>query len=234
MAIKPAGLLDRHFYFILSLIIAGVLISGFSRTIGPRLFHPSAQLPFVLYVHAIIFAGWIVLFIAQTALIGTRNVTLHRKLGLYGIALGIAIPIVGVPTAIAMGRFHMQRGDTDVAAFLAIQLYDMIAFTVPFGLAIYFRRKLEVHRRLMLIATCALTGAAFGRLIPATAPDEWIYAGIDVFILLGVGRDLMATHRVHPVYLYGFPAMLVGQTIAMYLDVERSPGWLVIAHRLIG
>lgn len=234
MAIKRASLLDRHFYFILSLIIAGVLIAGFSRTIGSRLFHPSAQPPFILYVHAAIFAAWIVLFITQTALVGTRNVTFHRKLGSYGIGLGIAIPIVGVATAIAMGRFHVQQGATDVEPFLAIQLFDLVAFTIPFGLAIYFRMKPELHRRLMLIATCALTGAAVGRLIPATAPDAWIYAGVDAFILLGVGGDLIATHRIHPVYLYSFPALIVGQAIALYLDMGPSQGWLAIAHRLIG
>ena len=40
----------------------------------------------------------------------------------------------------------------------------MTAFTVPFALAVYWRRKLEFHRRLFLIATCALTSAAFARL----------------------------------------------------------------------
>lgn len=44
----------------------------------------------------------------------------------------------------------------------------------------------------MSIATCGLTAAVFGRLIPATAPDEWIYAGVDALILLSVGRDLIA------------------------------------------
>jgi hypothetical protein len=236
MAIKPAGLLDRSFYFILSLIIAAVVISGFSRTIGARLFHPAVQPPLVLWVHGVIFTGWIVLFITQTALISTRNVRVHRKLGWWGIALGAAIPIVGAATAIAMGRFHVQQGRNDVeeGTFLVIPLWDIVAFTVLFGLAIYFRRRPEFHRRLMLIATCALTGAAIGRLIPATAPDEWIYLGVDALILLGVGRDWIATHRVHAVYSYGFPALLAGQTITLYLDVTHSPGWLAIAHRLIG
>jgi len=36
-------------------------------------------------------------------------------------------------------------------------------FAVPVALAIYWRKKPEFHRRLMLIASCALADAAFGR-----------------------------------------------------------------------
>ena len=39
----------------------------------------------------------------------------------------------------------------------------MTSFTVLFWLAIYWRKKPEFHRRLVLIATCALTSAGFGR-----------------------------------------------------------------------
>lgn len=221
----------------MSLIIAGVVAAGFSLTISARLFHPSSPRPIILYVHAALFSGWIVLFITQTALIWTRNVKLHRKLGLRAIPLGVAIPIVGVWTALAMGRLHVQHrdmGDTDAAQFLIVSLYDMVAFTIPFACAVYWRKKPEFHRRLMMIATCALTSAAIGRLIPVTASDEWIYIGVDLLILLVVGCDFMATKRIHPVYLYGLPALLLGQTITLYLDLSRSREWLAIAHRLIG
>ena len=237
LAVGQPSPLDRRFYFIMSLIIAGVVAAGFSLTISARLFHPSSPRPIILYVHAALFSGWIVLFITQTALIWTRNVKLHRKLGLRAIPLGVAIPIVGVWTALAMGRLHVQHrdmGDTDAAQFLIVSLYDMVAFTIPFACAVYWRKKPEFHRRLMMIATCALTSAAIGRLIPVTASDEWIYIGVDLLILLVVGCDFMATKRIHPVYLYGLPALLLGQTITLYLDLSRSREWLAIAHRLIG
>ena len=88
--------------------------------------------------------------------------------------------------------------------------------------------------RLMLMATCALTSAAIGRLIPPSWPDEWIYVGVDALIFLAVGRDLIVTRRLHQVYRYGIPALLFGQIIAMYLDVSGSQGWLALAHKLIG
>jgi hypothetical protein len=237
LAVSPPSPLERRIYFIMSLIIAGVVAAGFSRTIGARLFHPSSPRPIILYVHAALFSGWIVLFITQTALIWTRNVKLHRKLGLRAIPLGVAIPIVGVWTALAMGRLHVQQKDmedTDAAEFLIVSLYDMVSFAIPFACAVYWRKRPEFHRRLMMIATCALTSAAIGRLIPVTASDAWIYIGVDLLILLVVGCDFIATKRIHPVYLYGLPALLLGQTITLYVDLSRSREWLALAHRLIG
>jgi hypothetical protein len=231
---RRASPLDRYFYFILSLIIAGVVIAGFSRTVGARLLHPSMPPPVILYVHAAVFASWVALFITQTALIAGRNVRIHRKLGAFAIPLGVSIPILGVATAIVMGRLRMQRGDADAALFLAVALNDMVAFSALFGLAVYWRRRPEFHRRLMFMATCALTAAAFGRLIPASASDVWIYLGPDVLILMGIARDMVAMHRPHPVYYYAFPAVLLVQASALYMDVGRSPAWLAIAHRLIG
>jgi hypothetical protein len=106
---------DHSFYFVMSLVVVLVVVYGFSRTINAGLIHPPSPQPLVLYFHAAIFTGWVVFFIVQSALVRARNVKLHREPGWFGIALGVAIPIVGVATAIAMGRLRMQEGRTDAA-----------------------------------------------------------------------------------------------------------------------
>jgi hypothetical protein len=40
LRVKRMGLLDRPFYFCMSLLIGVVVIYGFSRTVGPKLIHP--------------------------------------------------------------------------------------------------------------------------------------------------------------------------------------------------
>ncbi|HEX2712019.1 MAG TPA: hypothetical protein VHM88_07325, partial [Candidatus Acidoferrales bacterium] len=86
----------------------------------------------------------------------------------------------------------------------------------------------------ILMATCSLTGAAFGRFNTFFMPPNWLYVGVDFLILLGVTRDLIATKRVHPAYLYGLPAMMFGQIVAMHAYLGASPLWLRIAHRVLG
>ena len=233
-AATPTSRLAAYFYCVLSVVIAGVVVYGFSQTIDAKLIHPLNPPPRVLYFHAAIFGGWVVLLVIQSALIRTANVKLHRKLGLAGLALGIAIPVVGVATGVAMARFNTQHGSTDEAQFLIVPFYDMVAFSIAFGLAVFWRKRPEFHRRLMLIASCGLTIAAFNRFPAFIVPPNWGYAGVDLLILFGVARDLIVTGRVHPVYLYGLPALVLGQIMTMYTYLTSFPGWMKIAHRLIG
>jgi hypothetical protein len=232
---KGAGLPDSRFYFFMSLLIALVVVYGFSRTIDKNLIHPAVPRPPILYVHAVVFSGWLVFFILQSVLIRTHNVKMHRRTGWYGALHGIAIPLVGFPTAVVMGRFHLHiLRDTEAVADLLIPFWDMVAFTVPFALAVYWRKKPELHRRLMLLATCALTAASFGRFPPQVLPPVVFYAGVDLLILLGALRDLIVNKRIHRVYAIGFPAVLVAQIVVMYAVVSGFPPWVKVARMILG
>jgi hypothetical protein len=68
----------------MSLLIAVVVAFGFSQTIDMNLIHPSIPRPFLLYVHAAVFTGWLVFFILQSALVRTSNVRIHRAVGAFG------------------------------------------------------------------------------------------------------------------------------------------------------
>jgi hypothetical protein len=97
---KSSGLLVNYFYFLMSLLIAAVVIYGFSRQLATRLLHPPHPKPFLLSIHAVIFSAWVIFYIVQSSLVRTGNVRTHRKVGWFGVALGIAIPIIGAITAV--------------------------------------------------------------------------------------------------------------------------------------
>lgn len=234
LGLTRAGLFDHSFYFMMSLLVSVVVVYGFSHTVNANLIHPPSQRPMVLYFHAVIFTGWVVFFIVQSALIRARNVKLHRQLGWFGLGMGISISFVGVATAVAMMRLRMREGRADAAQFLIVPLFDMLAFSVAFGLGFCWRRKPEFHRRLMLIATCSLTAAAFGRFPITLLPKNWFYAGVDALILLGIMRDLLVAKRIHAVYLYGLPLLMLGQAATIYALVSRWPVWTRIAHAILG
>ena len=231
---KRGSLLEKYFYFFMSILIIVVVVYGFSFTVGKNLIHPAVPPPLILYVHAAVFPGWLVFFILQSGLVRTHNVQWHRQIGWFGMALGITIIVVGVSTAITMARFNtvqLHSGDED--SFLMIPFFDMVCFTTTFALAIYCRKKPEFHRRLMLIATCALTAAAFGRFPERLLPHEFFYAGVDALILLGVVRDLMVNRTVHRVYLYALSAFTVGQTVVTYTAFHQLRYWQKIAHTIL-
>jgi hypothetical protein len=228
----PVALLRQNFYFFMSLLIAVVVVYGFSHTIGHNLLHASPIPPFILTIHAIVFPGWVLFFTLQTALVRSRNVRLHRTLGWFGVALATGILIIGFLTAVGMDRFFLQRlHDTEVPAFLIIQVMDLLCFAIPFTLAVSWRRRPEFHRRLMLIGSCALTDAAFGRF--PLLPLLYAPAGVDALIFLGILRDLIVDRRVHKVYLYAFPLLIVVQVFCMQTYVHASPWWVRIGNAIL-
>ncbi len=218
----------------MSLLIAATIAYGFSHTVDKNLIHPSPPRPAILYLHAAVFTGWLIFYIFQSLLVRTRNVRLHKQAGWFGVALGAAIPIVGAATSIVMARFNAaQLHSTDAEPFLIVPLFDMVCFTTTFALGIYWRTRPEYHRRLLLIASCALTAAGFGRFPASILPPPFFYAGVDILILLGVVRDLVVNKRIHPIYLYALPAFIASQTFVTYTMTHLSPWWLKIAHALV-
>jgi hypothetical protein len=230
---KRSSLLDNYFYFSMSLLVAAVVVYGFSHTVDQNLIHATPPRPWILWAHGIVFSGWLAFFIFQSALVRTHNVKVHRRTGWFGAAMGALIPVLGISTAVVMDKFNFALFHAPKAKlFFSVQSWDMIAFTIPFWLAVYWRRKPEYHRRLVLVATCALTAAGFGRF--PFLPIWGFYAGVDALILLGVARDLIVNRRIHVVYRYALPLFVVGQIVAVQLWTRHPEWWVRLTNAIIG
>lgn len=229
----PARLLDRYFYFAMSLAILALVTVMFSRTVPGRLFHPRVQPPYIVWVHGVVFYGWVLFFILQSSLVKIRKVRWHRTLGWFGAGLGVSVLVLGVSTTIAMHRFEfntLHQGQRAIVS-ISIPLWDMVCFAVAFAAAILWRKKIEYHRRLMLVATCILTAAAWGRMHSVLLPGFWFYAGVDFLIVLGMARDLLVTRRVHRVYLITLPVLVVGQIVIA--QITHTAWWTRVASRIL-
>lgn len=229
--------LIQYFYFCMSLLVAAVVVYGFSHTVNDRLIHATPPRPLLLWIHGAVFSGWVAIFVFQSALVRVHKVKLHRLTGWFGAAFGVLIPVLGIWTAIIMSRFRIAHFHQDgIKPFFVISALDMISFGIPFWLAIYWRRKPEFHRRLVLIATCALTNAAFGRfpMMPHTLSFEISFAGVDALILLGVVRDWIVNRRIHNVYRYALPIFIACQIFAVRLAFHPPTWWVNATNAIIG
>ena len=211
LAKRRGGLLEQYFYFLMALLIPAIVVLGFSTTINQNLIHPAIPRPFILYVHATVFSGWLPVF-SRAVRSGTHAQREVAPLDRLVWSCVWRVDPQQLPTAIAMAHFNIDQLHREhVESFLMIPLWDMVAFTGAFALAIYWRQKPEYHRRLVLIATCALTAAAFGRFPPSVLNPNFFYAGVDLLIILGVLRDWIVAKKIHPVYLYALPMLVIGQ-----------------------
>jgi len=226
--------LSRYFYLVMSLVLAALVILGFSRTVNIFLFHANPPRPLLLWIHGAAFSTWIVFFIAQSALVRSRKVSVHRALGWFGAALAALMVVLGIAVAVVMTRFDtvvlQQKG---VEAFLSVPFLDMLLFGSCIAMAIYWRTKPEYHRRLVFIASCLLMDAAIGR-FEFMFNHSLFYAALDCLILLGVARDWVVDKRVHKVYLYALPSLIVVQSLAIYAWRINPKWWQAITQAIVG
>jgi hypothetical protein len=228
------GLVDKYFYFAMSLVVAAIVVWGFSHTVDQNLFHAAVPRPLLLWFHGGAFSAWVLFFIFQSALVRTRNVKWHRFFGWFGLGLAAVMVPLGVATSIVMGRFDIHTLHAPgVDAFMIDPWYDMVAFAALFSLAVLWRKKPEFHRRLIFIATCGLLDAAFGRIDYIFNHNLYFWC-LDGVILLGVLRDLVVNGRIHKVYLVTLPVLIVCQMFVVHTYASASGWWVRIADRILG
>ena len=225
--------LSRYFYLCMSLVLAALVIVGFSRTANANLFHANPPRPLLLWMHAAVFSMWVVFFIAQSALVRARKVSVHRLLGWFGAGLAAVMVVLGCIIAVVMARFDtvvLHQKDAD--AFLSIPFGDMIVFGSCIAMAIYWRKKPEFHRRLVFIASCQLMDAALGR-FDFIFNHNLFYLVLDCLIALGMVRDWVVDKRVHKVYLYALPSLIVLQSLAIYTWRIDPKWWQAITQAIL-
>ncbi|HZW80745.1 MAG TPA: hypothetical protein VFF50_09760, partial [Candidatus Deferrimicrobiaceae bacterium] len=179
------------------------------------------------------FSLWIAFYIFQSALVRTHNVKWHRFFGWFGVGLASLMVALGFTIAVIMGRFNAVQLHHPQPTFLSVPFFDMAVFGLLFALAIYWRKKPELHRRLLFLATCALLDAPFGR-FDFLSNHNLYYPCLDLVILLGVGRDLLVDRRLHTVYRYALPLLIVGQSLAKYLYRAAPAWWLGMTKTILG
>ena len=226
---------DGLFFSGMALASALMLFLGFL----PSYFNRSAEFPPLtpLYqLHGAVFTTWIVLLVAQTALVAQGRSDIHRKLGVAGAVLAAVVFIVGVAVSVETLRRRggPPGGDlNEEIKFFAIPLGDIIVFAVLVGVAVLQRQQSDTHKRLMLLATISLLTAAVGRFLRQVgmggAPN--LFYGTDALVLALVIYDLFSRGRVHPATLWG-GAMVVGFKPLLFYAVTVTPPWLALTDAL--
>ncbi|HEX7759257.1 MAG TPA: hypothetical protein VF459_07140 [Caulobacteraceae bacterium] len=203
----------RRFYLAQSIVMALIIVAGFSQTVPNDLVPPG--LPILLQAHGLVFAAWLVIIILQPALITGGNVRLHRKVGLLGAAIAAAMVVMGLAATWFAIRYHRVPTFFPPTIFLVMNSLGILVFGSLVASAIALRRRSDWHKRLMICATAAILGPGLGRFLPmdsfgAAAPLV-LFAINDAVLLAGPVADLVVLRRVHPAYFWGAGAVLLMQ-----------------------
>jgi hypothetical protein len=216
----------RRFYVGMAIAIALTVFAGFSRTYFLKAYYGTPELSTLLHIHGVVFTTWVLFLVAQTSLVATGRTYIHRRMGVAGAVLALLVFVMGSLTAI----LRVKGGSAPIPgvsglSFLAIPLFDMAMFAGLVGSALYFRRRLETHKRLMLLGTIALLAAPIARFHLGGPPT--FFGLSDLFIVVMVGYDLLTLRKVHPATLWGGLALVVSQPLR--LMISGTPAWLAFA-----
>jgi len=172
---RPAspGDLTRRLYVVAAILLLAVVFLGFrpfylhGQAVGGRPLPPAIR--GLLITHGIAMTGWMLLLMTQSLLVATRRTRLHMKLGGFGVALAVCIFVLGTAVGIEATRTappDMQIIGMPMKQFMAVPLISVAFFAALIAFAVVYRRRPEVHRPLMLVATLATMGAPSDRYEP--------------------------------------------------------------------
>ena len=161
------SLSERRFYTGMAIAILATVLIGFSRSFFLAPIFPETPAPTeaIFYVHGVFFTLWILMFVAQVAIIGQGKADLHRKIGPVGAVLAFVMVVLGVLGALTAA--NRSTGFIGIPVpplqFLAVPLFDMIVLPAFIVMAFVQRHKPQNHKRWMVLATLNLVPAAIAR-----------------------------------------------------------------------
>jgi hypothetical protein len=180
----------------------------------------TAQIMPLIVAHGLAMSGWVILFFVQSVLIRTGRRKLHLVIGPLGGVLAAAVVILGSTVAALSAHFspqvYAQLGGA--RSFLASMWIQMLSFGTLVGIGLVYRRRPEVHRPMMLLATLVIQAGALGRCpyienIAALRPlYVWgpvlLLGGLLFLLQLGMSR---AANRW---YLLGYAGMVIAAFVS--------------------
>jgi hypothetical protein len=219
----------------MAIAIAVTVFAGFSRTYFLKAYFGTPELNLLLHVHGLVFTLWVLFFLLQTTLVATGRTYLHRKMGIAGAVLAALVLVLGIVTAVV----RTKGGAAPIPgvpplAFLAIPLFDMLVFGMLVAAALFYRRRLEAHKRLMTLAMITLLPAPIARLpLPLLSAGPPAFFGLaDLFILAVLAYDLTTRRRIHPATIWG--GLLIVASQPLRLMIAGTPAWMSFAAWLTG
>lgn len=211
---------DRATPFYLGFGLVGLIVVtfGFGWTYAVPMARRTFAAPWYVHLHGASGLAWVLLFIAQPMLVRRRRTRLHRRLGQVALPLAVVLWSSGIATAVwAAGRDVPNIGSAATSA-LAGTVTGLSLFVLLVAAAIMTRTRPDWHKRLTMLATIHLLWPAFFRLrhwLPAVPnPEIWLALVCAYLpIVIAAARDKRKYGKVHPVWLFIAPVLVVEQSI---------------------
>lgn len=204
-----------------------IIFAGFARTYYLKFLFGTPALRLLLHIHGLIFTLWFVLFFVQTRLVARHRIDLHRRLGIFGAVLAPLAACVAMTVAYqAAKRGFLADHSLTILRLrpFALDLGSSLTFALLVAAALYFRRRSDIHKRLMVLASCSILLPALGRFLEQI-PLHFFHAGglwglvgfTDVTPIVCILYDTAKHRHLHPGFAWGGLALFSSLPVFMFI-----------------
>ncbi|MEQ8954152.1 MAG: hypothetical protein RL120_08460 [Gammaproteobacteria bacterium] len=236
---QPGISFKPGFYFWMSLAMFATIFGGF----GLSYFLPMASdtlrpVSPIVHVHGIFYFSWMILLVAQSGLVSSGNIALHRTMGTAGVSVATGLVIFAtVITVLNIGASLELEVSPFLFELMYISLLAISIFAVLFIFAIRNTRKPEYHRRFIMLATIGFLGAGINRFYififsVEFAPFWALYAIADLFILAMLIHDWRKDGKIHPATATGGLINVIPQLL--HVPIATSAAFESVTFWLVG
>jgi len=242
VATTAAARVSRHnrFFLVMAVVLFIPILVGFGPTFFFRPWSGAKDslggpFPVHLIIHGSVLSAWFLLLIVQTTLIAAHRVDLHRRLGVIGVGLAIAVVVASSVTIVRVVPRAMTLGASP-AALVPLVVSDttvLVQFALFVAAAVYLRRRVAAHKRLMFLASNSIISPAFseGRPLGRTLA-HWFGERTPVvllFMLACIGAlavyDVVTRKRIHPATVAGIAVFFLGIVfVAVFISFGSGLG----------
>jgi len=205
---------DDGFFLGGAIAMTLVIVAGFSLQLAMG--RSSFSSPALVHAHAIVFMGWVVIYLLQNTFVATGRMALHRRLGWLAAAWIAPMLVLGCAVTFEMARRGQVPFFFRPLQFLIFDPVSLFTFAGLTAAAILLRRQTDWHRRLHFCAMTLLLGPGFGRLLPMPLLAPWAWEATLVACLIfpavGMWADKRRDGRVHPAWAWGV-ATIIGSVL---------------------
>lgn len=245
-ATSPQRSHHRLFYSFASIILLVLTLIGF------RMFYLNLQafpgrpltppIRAVVITHGVLMTIWMLLSVVQPLLVATRRKRLHMTLGLFGTVLAVGIVVTGYLVGVNAARVNppdLTLFGLNQKQFLTVPLIGVVTFGGFVALGVWNRRRPEVHRPMMFMASLSVVAAAMGRMpmlnawYAGTRLEQWFSAFLSMLILgaLLLALKSMMERRFDRWFAGAFAALAL-ICVAVSL-VAKTEAWVQFATWLM-
>jgi hypothetical protein len=204
---------DR-FFLTMSGLLFLILLVGFSRTLYLRLFFEVPAIPAYLHVHGATVTAWFVWLIVQASLVNVNRIDVHRRIGMLGAVIGAALIPAGLMATLQFVArlpeigFAFEQAPRFITWIVWANFHMLLGFVAFLATALMLRRKTDIHKRLMLLATISLMPPPLARIAQnlgfmleqetTFVTATWLLLLVPILIY-----DLATAKRVHSATAFG-------------------------------